>query len=383
MADRAEAQHQGVPNLEGTYLVGTRRPPFFKRKEFPRPPPAAPVQEGVPGPAGPQGPRGPVLPVPFIPAVPRGRARPVPIEEIRDDSDSSGSSVDSVTGAREALDEAVPAYLTLDEARRRLEREENDLPGNEGVGETGGREGPRFARLRRRAAWVHEAAATFRAWRPDEMIEPRAGGIKSSLESLRTWLAELYGNGVELIAGQRVELGVGNEDECSSEGLRRTDVLLQLSMNGGVDRVNVSLGILSRLVCFFTFRPKDKSTLMLARGKAIQYAKELGMPPELTAQVLAGSVALGITRTVDETATRRAILMSTNEAFDEEPSSFLGLVEYLYRPRAVEYQPYVDAAPEDRQYHARLPYVIGKAGEWYLPQVVSAVGKYLWQRSGQ
>jgi hypothetical protein len=300
---------------------------------------------------------------------------------VRDDA-SSASSANSVVEAREAIDEAVFAYLPLEEARRRLELEENDLPGNEGVGDTGGQEGPRFTRLRRRAAWVHEAAATFRQWQQGIVVEPRAGGVKASFQGIRDWLAELYGNEVELVGGQRVELGDADE-KWFHEGLRRTDVLLQVTVNGGTDYLNVSLGILARLVCFFTFRPRDRTTLMLARGKAMQYAKELGLPPELTAQVLVGSIALGVIRTVDETAVRRALLVATGQAFDEEPTSLLGLVNYMFEPDATSNPWYEDAEQPNRKFAARVSYGVVKAVEWYVPPVVSwGIGK-LYKRSGQ
>lgn len=355
----AEPQIQGQlnDNLPPSIVVGTRIPPFFKRKRLI-----------------------PEHPAPVLPRVQREDGSPVPevVEEIHDDASSASSDV-SLEGARDALEEARPDYMPLGEARRRLEGG-GDLPGNEGVGKTGGQEGPRFARLRKRAVWVHEAVASYRQFRRGEIQEPGVGGDKTSFQGIRGYIRRLYGPEVELVAGQRVEIG-----DVDTEGLRQTDVLLRLALNTGVDELDVSLGIVSRLVAFFSFRPLDKGSLMLARGKAVQYAKDIGLSPELLAQVLAGSVAMGLYPTRHEVDARRALRAAFGLTFDDEPpQTLLGLVSWVTKADRVFAQEWYATAP-DPEKASRATVAISERVAPYLGSHVASLLSSWWnsQRSGQ
>ena len=344
-------------NQPPSIVVGTRIPPFFKRKRL--------IRE---------------MPAPALPQVPRPASPPAPEEvgEIHDDASSASSDI-SLEGARDALEEARPDYLPLTEARRRLEGG-GDLPGNEGVGKTGGQEGPRFARLRKRAVWVNEASASYRQFRRGEIREPGVGGDKTSFQGIRGYVRRLFGPEVELVAGQRVEIG-----DCDKEGLRQTDVLLRLAVNVGVDELDVSLGIVTRLVAFFSFRPLDKGSLMLARGKAVQYAKDLGLSPEILAQVLAGSVAMGLYRTRHEVDARRALRAAFGLTFDDEPpSSLLGLLFWVTKADRVFAQEWYTTAP-DPDKASRATVAISERVAPYLGTQVAMRLSSWWnsQRSGQ
>lgn len=339
-------------------MVGTRIPPFFKRKRLIPEQPAPQLPE-VPGPA--------VAPAP----VDLGVDHPSP-------PPSEASDI-SIEGAREALDEAQPLYLPLTEARRRLEGG-GDLPGNEGVGESGGQEGPRFTRLRKRAAWINEGCASLRRWVPGELREPVIGGGKASFQGIRGYLRSMFGPEVELVAGQRVEIG-----EESAEGVRQTDVLLKLTVNSGVDELKVSLGILVRLVAFFTFRKLDKGSLMLARGKAVQYAKDLGLSPEHLALVIAGTVTIALMGTVYENHSRRALRVRHGGIFDEDkPETLFGWFGWVTAaPGVASYEYYVAAPDPDkasRLFVAISEYVTPTLSAYLAPKVASWWNA---QRSGQ
>lgn len=363
MANRAEALPPLVKQTEERN-VGTRSFPFIKRRVTVREvrDAQAPVRQASPGSSRPSSPAGSLV----AGSEPDGAASSHSLPD-------AGDVIDSIEAERNLLDDVSPAYLRHEESRRRLEAGD-DLVGGDGVGVHGGQEGPRFARYRNRAAWVGEAAGVLKRWRRDTLRDPQVGGSKASLHGLRRWIKDIFGDGIELVAGQRVEVG-----EPNAEGLRKTDVLMHMQLNRGADYLNVSIGILSRLVNYFTFRPLDRSSLMLARGKANQYAKEIGMAPEILTQVLAGTVALSLFRTRREEGARRALLVALGEPFDRRPTSLLGWAAYCLEKGGVAATDEYYRLTPNKEFASRFPVALSE----YFPVVAGAAWNWAVQPRGQ
>nr|ALM62233.1 hypothetical protein [Soybean leaf-associated ssRNA virus 1] len=109
-----------------------------------------------------------------------------------------------------------------------------------------------------------------------------SGGWTSSF-SVSTWLrAVMQVDGAKFLSGERVTVGEGDHAV--------DDWMVCVSLGGG--DVCFSLGLYVKLHAYACFRPRTLDMVASLRARAVQCSKELGLPDDYSAFVLAGTVAL-------------------------------------------------------------------------------------------
>lgn len=133
---------------------------------------------------------------------------------------------------------------------------------------------------------------------------------QTSAGQLTGWIRGIFGRRAKLLSLQQVRVGKSGldiqrswqdartrpADPQSPEKSRGDDMdhdwVAFVSVRGEPFRVSVRL--LSRLIGFMAFRPRNRGTLLLLRSKAAQYSKEMNMSAEQLAWVLHGTIALAL-----------------------------------------------------------------------------------------
>lgn len=104
---------------------------------------------------------------------------------------------------------------------------------------------------------------------------------------LTSWVRLVYGRAAKAETVRRVDLP---GDDCD----------FAIAIRAGQTHHLVSLRLLSRLLCYVTYRERSAEILQACRSRFVQYAKELAMGPELQATLIGGTVAMAMLVTESE-----------------------------------------------------------------------------------
>jgi len=128
-----------------------------------------------------------------------------------------------------------------------------------------------------------------------EMLRTMPGGKTSAEFNAADWFREVIGRGGKVVGNHQVW-----SEGTLDDPVKLLDVMLSIRLDTG-DVVEVSVGMLSSLVSYVTFRPRTQELLMALRSRAVQVSKEMDVTSEYTTLVLAGTVAFAHLVTNTET----------------------------------------------------------------------------------
>jgi hypothetical protein len=111
------------------------------------------------------------------------------------------------------------------------------------------------------------------------------GGKTSAEFNAADWFREVIGRGGKVVGNCQVW-----SEETLEDPVKLLDVMLSIRLDTG-DVVEVSVGMLSSLVSYVTFRPRTQELLMALRSRAVQVSREMNVTSEYLTLVLSGTVA--------------------------------------------------------------------------------------------
>jgi hypothetical protein len=145
--------------------------------------------------------------------------------------------------------------------------------------------------------------------------------------ALGTWFRSVFGDEARLRAVMRVGArgaGWANYDEPRDDvgdpnpidparGSGGIDWLATVTLRGSTEPLQISIRLVSRLINWMAYRPRDRGTLLALRARSVGYAKELEMPAERLTWVIHGSLVVAFILSDVESRTYRLLGQRSGE----------------------------------------------------------------------
>jgi hypothetical protein len=209
---------------------------------------------------------------------------------------------------RQDADTGVASGASTTKAEVTVDRWENAVGGDA----TASLQPKGLGRLRARGKVTHEAEKIMGLL--DEVATAIEDGGKTSPRHVGRWFRHLYAQrvrpvGIRSIISRSGRDGdeVAGADPAGKEKVAPEDALVAVTVEEQADVLLVSLRLLSRLVNYMAFRPRNAGTPLLLRTKAAQYSKEMDLEPEQLSCVIHGCIAVAMTIPEIELRSMRAI----------------------------------------------------------------------------